>query len=219
LRDGEGVKAEEAVIESLLMGFPGILKELSGVHDVTERYAFLIAWLNSVIEEAGLGFIVVTGGFAVEIYTGRIYRTMDVDLICSNSRVSRTLERFLSSVGEAIGRGYLLEGDLSLKSIDIVADYYDREVPPVKVWVRGKALYLDPPEYLITAYLAGWKYWGASEDRDKALWLLTAVKDILDEDLLTKLAERGGVKDALAEVLKLTEKVLGGLDQARREGA
>jgi len=218
LREGEGAKAEEAVIESLLRGFPGILKELSSIHDVTEHYAFFIAWLNSVIEGAGLGFIVVTGGFAVEVYTGRIYRTMVVDLICSNSRVSQTLERFLSSVGEAVERGYLLEGDFPLKSVDIVADYYDREVPPVRVWVRGKPLHLDPPEYLIVAHLAGWKYWGSSEDRDKALWLLAATKDIVDEELLNKLAERGGVRDVLAEVLKLAEKVLGGLNEAGKHG-
>ncbi len=209
MREGEGVKAEEAVIESLAKGFPSILKELEGISDDTERYASFTAWLNNVIEGNGLGYIVVTGGFAVEVYTGRVYRTMDVDLICSNSRVSRVLERFLAGVGEAIGRGYLLEGALSLKSIDIVADYYDRETPPVKVWVRGRALYLDPPEYLIVAYIASWKYWGSSEDRDKALWLLAATKDIVDWELLTKLALREGVRKELRGLLELLEKHLG----------
>gem|GEM_PF-226007 len=215
MQGGKGVEAEEEVIKALLRDFPSLLKELGGISDVTERYAYFIAWLNDAVERGSLGYLVVTGGFAVEVYTGRIYRTMDVDLICSNSRVSRAIERFLASVGEAIGRGYLLEGDLSLKSVDIVADYYDRGVPPVKVWVRGKALYLDPPEYLIVAYLAGWKYWGSSEDRDKALWLLAATKDVIDEDLLTHLAVRGKVKDALTEVFKLVEKVL---SRPRREG-
>jgi len=216
LRDKESVKAEERVIKALLEGFPSLLKELSEISDVTERYAYFIAWLNDIIEKSGLGYVVITGGFAVEVYTGRIYRTMDVDLICSNSKVSQVLEKFLASVGEAIGRGYLLEGDLSLKSIDIVADYYNRGVPPVKVWVRGKPLYLDPPEYLIVAYLAGWKYWGSSEDRDKALWLLAATKDIVDESLLTELAERGKVKDALAEVLELVEKALSELNEEEK---
>lgn len=216
MRDKESVKAEERVIKALLEGFPSLLKELSEISDVTERYAYFIAWLNDIIEKSGLGYVVITGGFAVEVYTGRIYRTMDVDLICSNSKVSQVLEKFLASVGEAIGRGYLLEGDLSLKSIDIVADYYNRGVPPVKVWVRGKPLYLDPPEYLIVAYLAGWKYWGSSEDRDKALWLLAATKDIVDESLLTELAERGKVKDALAEVLELVEKALSELNEEEK---
>lgn len=215
MREGEGVKAEEAVIASLIKEFPSVLKELGSIPDITERFACFIAWLNDIIEKSGLGYVVVTGGFAVEVYTGRIYRTMDVDLICSNSRVSRIIEGFLASVGEAIGRGYLLDGDLSLKSIDIVADYYDRGVPPVKVWVRGKPLYLDPPEYLIVAYLAGWKYWGSSEDRDKALWLLAATKDIVDESLLTELAEKGKVKDALAEALELVEKALSGLNEEK----
>lgn len=209
MRDGEGAEVEEAVIETLVKGFPNILKELEGISDDTERYAFFTAWLNDVVERGGLGYVVVTGGFAVEVYTGRVYRTMDVDLICSNSRVSRVLEKFLAGVGEAIGRGYLLGGALSLKSIDIVADYYDRETPPVKVWVRGKALYLDPPEHLIVAYIASWKYWGSSEDRDKALWLLAATKDIVDGELLTKLALREGVKEELRELLELLEKHLG----------
>jgi len=213
LQGREGVKTEEEVIKALLRDFPNLLKELSGISDVTERYAYFIAWLNDVIEKSSLGYVVITGGFAVEVYTGRIYRTMDVDLICSNSKVSQVLEKFLASVGEAIGRGYLLEGDLSLKSIDIVADYYDRRVPPVKVWVKGKPLYLDPPECLIVTYLAGWKYWGSSEDRDKALWLLAATKDIVDDSLLTELAERRDVRDALAEALKLVEKALSGLNE------
>ncbi len=216
MRDGEGVKAEEAVIKSLAEGFPSILKELEGISDDTERYALFTAWLNNVIEGNGLGYVVVTGGFAVEVYTGRVYRTMDVDLICSNYRVSQALEKFLVSVGEVIGRGYLLEDPLSIKSIDIVANHYDREVPPVKVLVRGRTLYLDPPEYLVVAYLAEWKYWESSEGRDKALWLLVATRDVIDEELLTHLARREGVDESLREMLKLVEKVL--RESAREEG-
>ncbi len=208
MRDGEGAEAEEAVIETLVKGFPSILKELGGISNDTERYAFFTAWLNDVVEGGGLGYVVVTGGFAVEVYTGRVYRTMDVDLICSNYRVSQALEKFLASVGEAIGRGYLLEDPLSLKSIDIVANHYDREVPPVKVLVRGRTLYLDPPEYLVVTYLAEWRYWESSEGRDKALWLLAATRDMIDEEFLTRLARREGVDDSLRETLKLVEKVL-----------
>ncbi len=197
------------MINRLINEYQLITKELAGISDDTERYAYFIAWVNSVLESSGIGFIVVTGGFAVEVYTGRVYRTMDVDLICSNQGVSRVLEGFLSGIGESIGRGYLLEGDLALKSIDIVSSYYDRAVDPVKVLVRGRTLYLDPPEYLITAYLSSWRYWGSSEDRDKALWLLTALNELINHELLRELAVRGGVEGELNEVLRLAERVLG----------
>lgn len=207
MRGEEGVKAEE-VVRKLLQQYPQLLKELEEVADETERYATLVAWMNKAFEEGGIGFIVVTGGFAVEIYTGRIYRTMDVDVICSNLTTAKALEDFLKGVGERVGRGYLPKHPLHLKSIDIVANYYDRSVPPVKLWVRGLPLYLDPPEYLITTYLAGWKFWESSEDRDKALWLLVALRDVIDRNLLKNLARRGGVEDALKELEKLAEKVL-----------
>ncbi len=34
----------------------------------------------------GIGRIVVTSGFAVEIYTGRVYRTMDIDVIVEGEK-------------------------------------------------------------------------------------------------------------------------------------
>jgi len=64
-----------------------------------------------------MGRIMITGGFAVEIYTGRVYRTMDVDVIVEGD--VRIVESFLAGFSERIGRGFLPIYDvLSLKSIN-----------------------------------------------------------------------------------------------------
>ncbi len=149
----------------------------------------------------------VTGGFAVELYTGRVYRTMDVDLICEG-RSSRVVEELLKGFSDRVGRGYLPRvEELSVKSIDVVSTVYSRLVPPIRVAVDGYSLYLDPPEHLIVTYLCGWKYWGSTEDRDKALWLLVATKPIADEGLLRELARMEGVEDALNQLLEIAKEI------------
>jgi len=173
----------------------------------TKRYLYFLAWLNSKLEEKGFGRIIVTGGFAVEVYTGRVYRTMDIDLIIEDPQGAIIIEEILKRLGERIARGYILrETSLMLKSIDIVSCTYGRALEPVKLEVNNSWLYLDPPEELITIYLAGWKFWESTEDRDKALWLLAAVKEILNTDILKKLAKQRNVEDRLQELLDLLKK-------------
>ncbi len=167
-----------------------------------------MAWLNTEFEERGLGRIIITGGFAVEIYSGRVYRTMDVDVI-AEGKACEVLEAMLSRIGERIGRGYLLKDEvLEFKSIDIVSGVYNRELEPVKLQVNSHYIYLDPPEELIVTYLSGWKYWEATEDRDKALWLLAAAKPILNEEMLNKIARERGVWDKLNELQAILKEAL-----------
>lgn len=207
---GEKKDSEDEVLSELLREFPSIASKASDMSDDTKAFAYLIAWLNTRLESAGLGRVIVTGGFAVELLTGRVYRTMDVDVI-AEGRAAKVLEDLLSRLGERIGRGYLLSLNsfLALKSIDIVSDVYGRKVPPLKLVIEEFHLYIDPPEHLIISYLAAWKYWESSEDREKAVWLLAATKEIIDWELLEELANVEGVAEELEKLTKELAELLG----------
>jgi hypothetical protein len=149
-----------------------------------------------------MGRIIITGGFAVEIYTGRVYRTMDVDVIVEGD--ARIVESFLAGFSERIGRGFLPIYDvLSLKSIDIVSTVYNRGKPPVKILVEEYYVYLDPVEDLIAIYLDGWKNWGSTEDRDKAIWLMASWANRLDLEYLEEICRSRHVVDKLVELKQL----------------
>jgi len=199
---GESSKVEKAV-ENLLLSIRLKINELAREPDETSRFLKLSALINTFLESQGLGRIVITGGFAVEVYTGRTYRTMDVDVVAEGLS-EEILRRTLENIGRRIGRGYLIDyGDLMLKSIDIVATIYTRRKKPVKLVVDGDYVYLDPPEDLIVVYLAGWKFWNATEDRDKALALLKIFQNRLDEKYLDERAKDEDVIDKLGELMEL----------------
>lgn len=198
----EGTEASKVVSEMLRVFEDKILPRLVSISEETKRYLLFTGWLNSFLEERGLGRIIVTGGFAVEVYTGRVYRTMDVDIIVEGS--SRVVEEFMEKFSERIGRGYLpLYDVLSLKSIDIVSTVYSRKRSPVRVLVDEFYVYLDPVEDLVAVYLEGWKYRGSTEDRDKALWLLYVWSSRLDWSYLEDTCREKGVLDKLMELKQL----------------
>jgi hypothetical protein len=179
-----------------------VLPKLNTIVEDTKRYLYFIAWLNTFIEGRGLGRVVITGGFAVEVYTGRVYRTMDVDVVVEGC--SDVVEEFIRRFSEKIGRGYLPTYEvLSLKSIDIVSTVYTRRKEPTKLYVDNLYVYIEPVEDLITTYLSGWKYRGSTEDRDKVVWLLITWRDRLDWDYLNSICVEKGVMDKLKELIEL----------------
>jgi len=197
----KGPEVEALVEESLKEFSENVLPRLQKVAEETRRFLYFIAWLNSFAESRGLGRLVITGGFAVEVYTARVYRTMDVDVI-AEGRVAEFLEGFLARFSERIGRGFLPSYEvLSLKSIDIVSSVYARKREPTVLEVEGLRVYLDPVEDLVATYLAGWKFWESTEDRDKALWLLAVWLDRLDRQYLEELCRGYRVEDKLEELL------------------
>ncbi len=204
----ESFKSEKEVLElaeKLYRDYIVVRERLLELKDITLRFAYFIGFLNEWFISIKLGFIVVTGGFAVELLTGRSYRTMDVDLITSNPRVAEVLEGFLEKISEKIARGYLaFDEELAAKSIDIVSTVYARSKQPLKIIVYDKTVYVDPPEDIIITYLSGWKYWDSTLDRDKALWILIVLKDKLDRDYLFKRAREENVLDKLNEILEYT---------------
>jgi hypothetical protein len=195
--------SRESIVSELMREFEGsVLPKLNTIVEDTKRYLYFIAWLNTFIEGRGLGRIVITGGFAVEVYTGRVYRTMDVDVVVEGC--SDVVEGFIRRFSEKIGRGYLPTYEvLSLKSIDIVSTVYTRRKEPTKLYVDDLYVYIEPVEDLITTYLSGWKYWGSTEDRDKVIWLLITWRDRLDWDYLNSICVEKGVMDKLKELMEL----------------
>jgi hypothetical protein len=195
--------SRESIVSELMKEFEGsVLPKLNTIVEDTKRYLYFIAWLNTFIEGRGLGRVVITGGFAVEVYTGRVYRTMDVDVVVEGC--SDVVEEFIRRFSEKIGRGYLPTYEvLSLKSIDIASTVYTRRKEPTKLYVDDLYVYIDPVEDLITTYLSGWKYRGSTEDRDKVVWLLITWRDKLDWDYLNSVCVEKGVMDKLKELMEL----------------
>jgi hypothetical protein len=195
--------SRESIVSELMKEFEGsVLPKLNTIVEDTKRYLYFIAWLNTFIEGRGLGRVVITGGFAVEVYTGRVYRTMDVDVVVEGC--SDVVEGFIRRFSEKIGRGYLPTYEvLSLKSIDIVSTVYTRRKEPTKLYVDNLYVYIEPVEDLITTYLSGWKYRGSTEDRDKVVWLLITWRDKLDWDYLNSICVEKGVMDKLKELIEL----------------
>jgi len=202
-----GEDSETEVVEELLEEFnTSVLRELESEADEARRYLKLFAWLNRRLEERGIGRIIITGGFAVEIYTGRVYRTMDVDIVVEGAGAARIVEEFLKRIGEKIGRGYLPYAEtISAKSIDIVSTVYDREMKPVRLMVGDSHVYIEPPEELLIRYLSAWKFWGSTEDRDKAVWLYYTWRNRMNLDYVADKARRTEVEDKLSELKQLVE--------------
>ncbi len=201
---GEGFKDEKSrLVDELFRNYGSFRGKLLEERDETKRYMLFIGFLNEWFQNRELGYIVVTGGFAVELLTGRAYRTMDVDVITSNPFVADVLEGFLSRISERIARGYLpLDEVLAVKSIDIVATAYTRRRKPVTIIIDEYRVYIDPPEELIVSYLASWKHRGSTVDRDKALWLLITLNERLDHEYLRERARMENVIDKLDALYK-----------------
>ncbi len=196
-------REEEVEAEKLVEEARRLLERLRGVNE-TEAVLRFLAWLNGVVSRLG-GRIIITGGFAAEVYSGRAYRTLDVDIIVEDGpRVVKLVEGLLKRLGDRPAREYLVEG--LPKAIDIVATTAgSRRL--VELETPEGVVYIESPEDTIAAYLRGWKYWGSLEDRDKALAVLTAWLDRLDLAYLRRLAERDSTTEELRRLLEEARKI------------
>jgi len=212
---GEGFKIK--IVDELLRDFNNrVLPLIESELDEARRYLKLLAWLNTWLEKNGFGRIIVTGGFAIEVYTGRAYRTMDVDIIVEGLETAEIVEGFLERIAERIGRGYLPRSEIiSLKSIDIVSTIYDREMKPVKLVVNSDYIYLEPPEELLIRYLATWKMWNSTEDRDKAVWIYYIWRDRMNLDYVVEKARVENIYDKLMELQEIISTASRGLSENR----
>ncbi len=184
-----------------------IVDKLSSIPSDTERFMLFIAWLNTSLKRYGCRLIVV-GGFAVEIYTGSVYRTLDIDLIVEGRNCIDILKKFLAIVADRGLRVYIPRfRSLAMKGIDIVGTVYNKKKNPIliEMVIDNRTLYfwIEPPEELIVRYLAAWKYWNSSEDRDKVFALLSTLWNKLDRDYLEKRVREEGVEDKFREALEV----------------
>ncbi len=190
-------------LEDLVSSLSGLVKEIEGKNE-TERFLCFLSWLNEKLERKGLGRIIVVGGFAAEIYSGRAYRTGDVDIIVLEAE--KLVKAFLKKVGERGLRIYLLKfPQLSEKGIDVVAGSYDKPKKPLELKVGGRRVYIIPPEELIVSCLAAWKFWNSLEDRDKAFLVYAAQKDHIKTNYLRRRSQDEGVEDKFDEMIKFVE--------------
>jgi len=175
--------------------------------DETRKFMVFLSSLNTFLEENKLGRIIIVGGFAAEIYTGRGYRTADVDIIVEGNFA----EKFVCEVLERIGyvreaRVYIQDfGELVEKAIDIVGTMYDRPMKPIKwkISIDNFYVYIIPPEEIIISSLASAKFWNVGIDFERAAMIYYAQKDNIDHSYLIKRAREENVEDTLNEIFKL----------------
>ena len=190
---------EDGLVGEAVRGLEKLAGELEGCKSDTEKFLLFAAWLNELLEMRGLGRVIVVGGLAAELWSGRAYRTGDVDLIIEGaSEFVKDLLRRVSDVGLRV---YLLKfPGLTEKAVDIVGDSYGKQKPPSKVVIHGRRVYVEPPEETILTYLVGWRYWNSLEDRDKAYLVYAVQRGRIDLGYLKERAAREGVADLLDEL-------------------
>lgn len=175
----------------------------------TRKFMVFIGSLNKYLEENDVGKIIIVGGFAAEIYTGRGYRTADVDIIVENKNADKIVAEILSKLGyikEA--RVYVKDiGELIEKGIDIVATLYDKPKKPIK-WkmkINNYYFYIIPPEESIISSLSSAKYWNVGIDFERAAMVFYVQRDNLEMNYLIKRAVEENVKDLLDDIIKLAK--------------
>jgi hypothetical protein len=110
----------------------------------TDRFLKFLAILNTLIEERHLGRIIIVGGFAAEIYSGRSYRTGDVDIIIEGE-AENLVRQVLKKISDFGLRIYLPKiREISEKGIDIVNNVYNKHKPPLKLQVDSYHVYIIP---------------------------------------------------------------------------
>ncbi|MBB5253633.1 hypothetical protein HNQ62_001402 [Sulfurisphaera ohwakuensis] len=114
------------------------ISELKGSEP--DRFLKFLAILNALLEDKGLGRIIIVGGFAAELYSGRSYRTGNVDVVIEG--VAENLVRdVLKEISDFGLRIYLPKiREISEKGIDIVGNVYSELPRP-----EGRSFLLHSP--------------------------------------------------------------------------
>jgi hypothetical protein len=174
------------------------ISELKGSE--TDRFLKFLAILNTLLEQRNLGRLIIVGGFAAEFYSGRGYRTGDVDIIVEGQG-AEIVRLVLSEISDKGLRIFLPKiREISDKGIDIVGTVYSLKKQPLSIYIDGYKIYIIPPEEVILTYLEAWKFWESSEDKIKAVLVYCAQRSKLDFNYLKEEAERRGVSDYLEKL-------------------
>ncbi|MGB9717127.1 MAG: hypothetical protein ACP5PQ_00485 [Thermoproteota archaeon] len=190
--------------------FASFIDKLTSIRDSTTRFLMLIAFINTFMEERGLGRITVSRGFAAEFYSGGGYRTLDIDVIVEGKpNAADLLKKFLKSVGYVeSGRVYVSTfSSLVVKALDIVGTIYDKPKPPIKIRINDYRVYMIPPEEAIIYALAAAKFWSSASDFERAVLVYATQKENIDVAYLETRAAEENVKDYLDKIMELSENV------------
>jgi hypothetical protein len=191
-------------LREIISSLEKVAKEAEGGSE-TERFLILLSWLNEELTKRGVGRIIIVGGFAAEIYSARAYRTGDVDIIVEGD--VKFVREFLKVVSDVGLRIYLLKfPQFAEKGIDIVGDRYEKQMKAVKLSIKGRTIYIIPPEEVVISSLAAWKFWNSVEDRDKAYLVYAAQREHIDSEYLRKRAAEEGVEKEMEEMIKFVTK-------------
>lgn len=176
------------------------------------RVAAVLAAANRFLEERGLGRLVATGGFAVELLTGGATRTLDVDVVAEGFCAQRLLEEAVRELRERLptsARGPVLPLAGAEKALDLLPPRGRRRFQPLRVDAGSYGwFYLEAPEELVLRYLREHVYWGTEEARRRVVLLLAVLGG---EMRLEELRQAAGGEDrrlleALEEVLRLLRR-------------
>jgi hypothetical protein len=160
----------------------------------------LLVKLNEELERRGLGRVVIVGGFAVELYSGGVYRTGDIDFVIHTTRPEEAYRIFIELAAAAgwrkVSRVYEGPGALYL---DLVGYLYTGRVK--KFYVCGSKVYVQSPEDAVVSSLNACVYWDSPADCERAASILAAQWSYIDWTYLRELAERDGVVKKLEELI------------------
>ncbi|ABL87421.1 conserved hypothetical protein [Pyrobaculum islandicum DSM 4184] len=175
---------------------------MSSRNSCSSAVAFL-ARLNAELERRGLGRVVIVGGFAVELYSGGVYRTGDVDFVLDTHNPQAALEVFTALANAAGWRrvSRVWEGPSPLY-LDLVGLEYLGRVK--ELWACGSRLYVQSPEDSVVSSLAACVLRNSPADCERAAAVLAAQWEQIDWAYLRERAKR---EEVLEKLVELADKV------------
>ncbi|HZY91540.1 MAG TPA: hypothetical protein VFG07_02015 [Thermoplasmata archaeon] len=155
-------------------------------------------WLGALIAKASSADVVIVGGSAIEVYTGGLFVSEDVDLVGERDAIISTLERW----------GFRRDGRLWSRSdlelwVDPVGRHYSGDVRKLReVSTPYGPIRLASVEDLIGKRLIEVKVWprAGTQMLDQAVALAAEYGADLDWEYITEVARREHADDLLPEL-------------------
>jgi len=182
-----------------------VLPLIQRLENSIAKHLALLSYLNTWLERSGVGRLVIVGGFAVELYSGGSYRTIDIDLVVEGVNAVSVLQDLLEVVGFELRSRHRIPVELRVvdKAIEVVSTIYDKPKNPVRVEVGRYWCYVESPEESVISCLSAYVYWESDVDFEKAVAVLRAQRDRIDRDYLVKRAREASVHDSLEKAMEL----------------
>lgn len=163
-----------------------MLKNLSNLNSVDKKLIFL-GWLNAELDKRFKRRTILVWGSAVEVYSGWVFQSSDIDLIYASS--SDLDEVLLSNGFEKRGRYWENdEADIQVEAPSSKLEGDDNKIVCITHWKEN--IYIISIEDLIIDRLKAFVYWKDRTSLEQAQFLIesnTVVNELDKEYILTKL--------------------------------